>query len=561
MTKRKASPRAPWSATKAAARILSPDEQWAADLRERVLADTHPWQHDGATDPSTRIAFQVGRGGTKTTTMRVRGMLKVTSITNADVRYIANSRQQAEELMWGRLKNACEAYGVYDDMHFLDSKLRMTCRRTGGIYQLFGVEDRRDADKLRGFPADEVQIDEVGSMDPKLLDYLIEECIAPRIGERRGAIVIGSTPPPRLAGVFYDATRHGSVDADGVPLHRRYQDRDRPEFRDWIRWSSHSWDLQQIVELPDAATRFPALVANWEEALINKRRKGWSDDHPIWLREWRGQWASDHTDRVFRYQPHLDGKPWNQWDPLNGSAIEGIGALKLALAALPTDVGTWHFVVIMDSGSRDPFALSVFAFAPSDAQRRLFHVFSFERTGMYAKLIAEMLIGPELRADQPAGIFGLVGWPDAVEIDADQAFIDELGNVYGIRAKKAEKKADYKYGAIELVNGDFIDGRILIMKGSPLETQLQLLQWKPDDYGMLREDKAQANHSTDTLIYGRRVVANLFESGAVSQEGTTKAGPRPVRVDDPTLSLAMQSRDESADMLTSVSFGDDDEAW
>lgn len=515
-------------------------------------------------DPATRIALLVGRGGTKTTTMRVRAVLKVTGLVNADVRFLANSRQHAEELMWDPLKRMCDAYGISDDMKFLDSKLQMRCRRTGSVYKLFGVEDKKDADKLRGFPPDEVQLDEVGAMDPKLLQYAIKECIAPRIGERRGSIVIGSTPPARLSGPFYDATRHGAVDEKGVPLHRAYKDRAKPEFLKWIRWSSHAWDAEQIVALPNAAEKYPAVVANWEEALVTKEREGWSDDNPIWQREYKGRWASDHTDRVFRYRAHVDGKPWNQWDPFKGADLEGISALKCAVDALPKDVGTWHFVLAMDSGSKDPFAMNVLAFAPGDPLRRKIHVFCFERTGMYARTVAETLIGPEsvarCLAGQPpepfGGMFGVTGWPDATVIDADQVFIDELANVYGIRAKKAEKKADYKYGAIELVNGDFIDGRILILKGSHLETQLEELQWKPDDYGILREDKAQANHSTDTLIYGRLEITNMFDSGVVTQEGATKDRAAAILEE-----ISQSRRDEYEGLLTDPGFADSEGGW
>jgi hypothetical protein len=281
-----------------------------------------------------------------------------------------------------------------------------------------------------------------------------------------------------------------------------------------------------VVDLPGAHARYPALIANWDEALLEKARKGYADDNPIWMREFLGQWAADHTDRVFRYRPHVDGQPWNQWDPLGANPLEGVPALRVAVATLPKDAGTWHYVVIMDSGSRDPFACNVYAFAPADTQRRIFHVFAFERTGMYARTEAELLIGPESverilsgRPGEPyGGIFGVIGWPDGMVIDADQAHIDELGNVYGIRVKKAEKKADYKFGAIELVNSDLLDAKIKIIKGSPLEIQLQSLQWKPDEYGQMKEDKAQANHSTDTLVYGRREIANLFESGSVTED-------------------------------------------
>lgn len=514
MTRAKAHPKRPWAKVKAAARVLTPDERWAAELADRVLADAHPWQRNAVEDPASRVSMLVGRGGTKTTTMRIRGLIKIMKIRRGIVVYCATSRAQAEELMWFKLKDMVEAYGVTPEFSFLDSKLRMTCLRTGATYRLFGVEDKRDAEKLRGQPFDEVQADECGSWEPRLLEHFVDRVVAPRIGERHGAIVLGGTPPPYHSGenLFYDATRLGS------DQHRAYADRDKPEYLGWLRWSSHAWSLKDVVDLPDSDLRYPALVANWTEALQQKDRKQWGDDNPVWMREHLGLWAADQTDRVFDYRAHVDGAEWNQWDPFHGQRVDGVAALETAIAALPTDVGTWHYVLAMDMGSKDPFACNVFAFAPLDAKRRMFHVFAFERVEMYAKPIAELLIGPDLNTDQPGGIFRYTGWPDAMEMDADLATLNELSNVYGLRIKKAEKKADYKFGAIELVNGDLVEGRIKVLKGSPLELQLGQLQWKPDEYGTMREDKAQANHSTDTLVYARRALANLFETGAVEAD-------------------------------------------
>jgi hypothetical protein len=272
----------------------------------------------------------------------------------------------------------------------------------------------------------------------------------------------------------------------------------------------------------------PRAGALWDEALIEKAEKGWSDDHPTWLREYCGKWSADNTATVFRYRPHLDGQAWNEWDPFGDRPLDGLAALKVALEALPKNVGEWRHVVSMDMGSRDPFALNVYSFAPRDPRRRIVHTFAFERQGMYARPIAEMLIGPELDHQKLGGIVGLIGWPDGMVIDADQNTIDELSNVYGIRCRKADRNRDYKYGAVELVNGDLVDGRIWIIKGSPLARQIAVLQWKPDEFGNPREDKAQANHSTDTLIHGRKLIAHLFDTGTVAQE--TKA-IAPVYVD------------------------------
>jgi hypothetical protein len=434
---------------------------------------------------------------------------------------------------------------------FLDTKMIMTCHRTGSVLRLRGVEDKRDAEKFRGFPQASFDVDEAGSFPPELLEYLIDQCVAPRLGEamaldggRGGCLLLGSTPPAARRGIFFEVTREGSA------RHRPYAHRDREEFAGWKGFSSHAWTLKDVYDLPDSAERYPALGANWEQALIEKAEKGWSDDHPIWMREYLGEWAADNTSMVFRYRSHVDGTDWNQWNPHGEQYIDGLEGLKLAIAALPLGPDGkkmgWYFAFAGDTGgTRDPFALNVLAFSPQDAGRRILHVFSFERQGMYARSIAQLMLGADENAsngccsvEKPQGVIGLTGWPVGSVIDGDQNLIDELANVYGVRFVKAQKQAEYKFGAVELCNGDLVEGFIKILKGSPLEKQIQNLQWKPDDFGNSREDKSQANHSTDCLIYGRRLIAHLFESGSVESEAPRKpqgyADPQGLDEPEPT---------------------------
>ncbi len=491
----------------------------------------------------------VGRGGAKTTTMRARELVKLTTLPKQRLGYAATTADHARELNWDKFIEACDAYGLRSnvtnvvskepDLYFLDAKMRVTCLRTGSVLRMRGVEDKRDAGRFRGFPLAELDIDECGEFSHDVLDYLANTCVAPRLGEalsirylddigaeieitQGGCLVMGSTPPAILGGEFYEVTREGS------PRHRRFSDREKPEFANWKGYSSHDWNNEDVYKLPEARKLWPALVANWEEALVEKAEKGWEDDHPTWQREYKGIWSADNTATVFRFKPHKDGKPWNEWDPLgvDGQKLDLLEQLKVAIAALPKDDDgkpfEWYFVDPMDMGTRDPFALNVFAFAPADPLRRKIHVLGFERVGMYAKLIAELLLGPELSLDKPTGVRSVIGWPAGTVMDADQATIDELANVYGIRVTKADRKPDTKFGAIELVNGDLVEGRMWILKGSALARQMSTLQWKPDDNGFLREDKAQANHSTDTAIYGRRLIEHLFDTGVVEREGSAK---------------------------------------
>jgi hypothetical protein len=514
---------APHARVKSAARDraaaeLDDDAAWAAGVSEQLLADCHEYQLAAALDPGRRVSLLVGRGGGKTTTMRVRALRKITSIKRARVIYAATSGPEAERLNWEPLKQLIDELGLSNEFSFNESKLRCTCKRTGGTYQLIGIDDKKEVNKWRGQPFDEVQIDEAASHVPLLLELFIDRSVGPRLGERGGCIVLGGTPGHILAGLFFDATGPGS------DKHRPYAERDNPEFAGWLLWSSHAWNMVQIMALPRAAARYPALVRNWTEALVEKAAKGWSDQNPVWMREYLGLWAADVALAMYHYLArHDDGRICNMWDPLDlangGAKLEGVAMLEACVAALPDDFDDWMFAYGMDMGSRDPMALNVIAFSPSDRARRFFHVLSFERRAMHAKLIAELLVGPEaVRIAMGGGaytvlggLFGITGWPVAIVADLahlGEAVIAELAAVYGIRIEPADKSD--KYSAVELTNGDLVDERAFIIAGSVLEHQMSTLQWKPNEFGQLMEDKSAPNHSADGWIYIRTKIGSMF---------------------------------------------------
>jgi hypothetical protein len=481
MSRRTATPKKPWAAKNAQRRLLSPDEQWAADLEAKVIGACHPWQAAAVRDPARRISLRVGRGGGKTTSKRARGVIKISKIHRARVLYFATTRDQAIELNWEPLKDLIDKAGERDNFEFTESRLVCTCKRTGSRYKMVGADDKQEIEKYRGQPFDEVQVDEGASHSPELLERLLFRIIGPRLGERNGCIVLGGTPGHILRGPFYDSTRPGSEQ------HRPYDERDKPEYANWTKWSSHHWTLKSVSELPNAKKAYPAQVALWAEALIEKATNGWSDDNPIWRREYLGEWAADDAQNIFRYQPHLpDGTLWNQWDPERDA---------LGIAKLPGGVSNWLYGYVMDLGKKDPCAINIYAIAPDDPKRNMWHAFNLEQRDLYARRIAEILIGEAavkqmLRGDglpdQLGGLFGVTGWPAVAVADTavlGEMILDELANVYGIKFKPADKSPRYKYGAFEGVERRPGRRPSANPQGLATEHQMQSLQWKADEYG------------------------------------------------------------------------------
>ncbi len=538
MTKRLANPQAPWANAKADRRVLTRDPDWAADAIEKLRAACHPAQLDSADDPALQITVLTPRGAGKSTGAFVRLTKTMAQRQRARCLYIAVTKEHAADIIWEKIKGTYEKAGIEAD--FAEVKKTCTLLRNGSSLKLVGADDRKEIDKLRGISFDGVVIDEASVHHPQILEWLVERVVGPRLGERDGWIMLIGTPGHVLDGMFYEATRPGS------PLHRAYAERESGNFEDvqsWS-WSSHHWTLEE------GANFVPAMAKLWERALRTKREKGWSDSHPVWMREYLGKWAADDTENVFRYRPYDDnGLELNQWDP------EREGAL--GIAKLPEGIDDWCFVCPIDAGHADPCAVNIFALSPTDPKKMIYHVFGFEQTEFYARRLAQLLLGEGLNTDKPGGLFGAIGWPVGTVIDSDKAFIDELKNVYGIQAIQADRRRDFKFGAIELANGDFVDGRIKVLKGSKLAQQLGQLQWVTNEFGELKENKAQANHSTDCLVYGRKLIAHLFETGQI--DGSEKAKRKRRQLDRSEDDPGSPQGEDWSDMLTSGNY--EDEAW
>jgi hypothetical protein len=254
------------------------------------------------------------------------------------------------------------------------------------------------------------------------------------------------------------------------------------------------------------------------------------------MRERLGLWAQDDTENIYKYRPTVDGEPWNQWDPPRDAST--------GFAKLPDTFSDWLYGYGQDMGSKDPYALNIFAMSPSDPSRTLYHVYCFGKTSMYARTIATLLIGEEavarvLRGENidyektGTGTFAVTGWPTAIVADLaalGEAVINELAQVYGIRVKAAEKKG--KHAEIAATNGDLHDGKIKVLKGSELEKQLTSLQWRRDEYNQPKEGKGDRNDHTDSLIYIRREMVGLFASGlAVPKKKDAPVYADPMQLD------------------------------
>src|ERR1700759_1358521 len=219
----------------------------------------------------------------------------------------------------------------------------------GSRGMLAGAETKADIERLRGAAAeaDIVVIDECKSFAPNHLDDLIENVIEPGLMTRNGQLIMTGTPGSIPLGQFYSATcllaripsatneNPGRTVPTCIPWDERedpgpaYRDLSADELADLF--SLHTWTIQDNTAVP----------GQWLRALSIKRRRGYSDDHPVWRREYLGEWVSDASDLVYAFaKARADGKA--TWTPSDN-----------VLDSLAEKDGPWHMLMGLDLGFVD----------------------------------------------------------------------------------------------------------------------------------------------------------------------------------------------------------------
>ena len=375
---------------------------------------------------------------------------------------------------------------------------------------LAGAETKADVEKLRGAAAeaDLVILDECKSFAPALLEDLIENVVEPGLMTRNGQLLMVGTPGSIPLGPFYNATcllarvpaptqaDPNAVRPTCILWNERtdpgpaYRDLHPDDFGDL--YSLHTWTIQDNEAVP----------GQWQRALSTKRRRGWSDDHPTWRREYLGEWVSDASDLVYAFA-RMRATGACLWHPEDA---------EIGSTGLPEGAGPWHMLMGLDLGFVDDSALVLVAY--SETINELRHVYDFKAPGLDAQSFAEIVL-------DTIGAFGL---PEMIVADVggggSKMIIEMLNARYGLSIQAANKRE--KQDHIELMNGDFLADRIKIIPGSDLDHELCGLQWDLSNdsktilarTGRLREDPSCPNHLCDALLYIWRFSYHYFAQAA-----------------------------------------------
>jgi hypothetical protein len=206
-------------------------------------------------------------------------------------------------------------------------------------------------------------------------------------------------------------------------------------------------------------------AGNWLENL--KVSRGWTDENPTWRREYLGEWCQDESALVYR----------------------GFKRRRnLYSGALPSV--PWNYIVGLDLGWHDQTAFSVIAYSKYSPNAHI--VRAFGRSEMRISRVAEVLLSLQ-NEFSPSAIVADTG-------GLGKAICEELKARYSLPIVAAEKTE--KLAAIEAINSDYIDGRILVHESChDLIAQYETLTW---DDKRLHENPSMRNDLCDATAYPLR---------------------------------------------------------
>lgn len=441
----------------------------AGGLRPQFVQALHPKQRDFVEDKSPRKAAVCSRRAGKT--HGVGALL----IDGAEVMpgeksvYVGLTRSKAREVIWDQCLNAVnDQYHLGLALKYQDGQLAIH-HPNGHRIWLLGVDKKSEVRKLRGERLFRAVIDEAQAYGAYLRE-LVEEATEWALMDLQGQMILTGTPNPACAGYFWGATTGQSSEI--------------------AQWSTHHWTVLDNPHIPHAA--------QWLEEL--KRRNGWDDTHPTFMREGGGLWVRDTHALIYPFTRERNG-----WAPQPVDASRPFG--------LPN--AEWRYGLGVDLG----FSERSTAFTLVAASRelgRLVVLESYKRSRLDPNELATHIQTIQAR------VRGLGGILSSIVIDEGA-----LGGGYakvvrklGVGNKPAEKTQKRAYQ--ELVGSLIAAGVVQVhySKCTELTEEASLLQFDPETG---KEDERYVNHCCDSFLYIAREMAPSYEPQEVQPQPGTPA--------------------------------------
>ncbi len=389
-------------------------------------------------DPAQLTAACCSRRAGKSTGSAFKLLKTGSKHPNTTPLFVVMSRADAKNIIWPAFQMFDRRYGL--GLEYKENTGDVVLPN-GSRVLLRGAGSRREIDKLRGPAYPGAVIDE-GQGFGADLNYMIDDVLGPAVAQYAdGWIAVTGTPNAACAGAFHDICT-------------------KPD----SGFSVHAWTWRDNEAV--------ANLAEWAANLM--RRRGWTDQHPTYLREYEGVWTRDAEGLVFEFNPGLNLQP--RFDAKSQH--------------------DWRYVLGIDLGFNDPTAFVVMAYSRASGQAVV--VESFKKAGLYPSTAAVHVerFMQAYRLDRIVADTGGLG----------KGYEQEWVQRFGIPVTAAQKHG--KMGYIQILNGDFTAGRLRIAadRNRPLIEEISLLQWDSDKMleNRWEADRRFDDHLADAMLYAWR---------------------------------------------------------
>lgn len=428
---------------------------------EAYLDGLFPAQRAVVDHPSKRKLNHSGRRSGKTHGLIGRALKAVRDYPGAVIPVFERTLTCIAAItFWDGLVELDKAYKLGIDFHHT---FKTATFRNGAVITLLGADTLEACDKARGGKFPVAFVDEAGTFRSRVLEYLVTEVLEPASIDYDGEIVVSGTPNPTMTGWFYENAVYGHD-------------------RGWTVFHSTMVENPTLgpAELSDEARR--QWRVDWLAAL--RKRHGWTEQTPRYVREYLGLWAVTGDDYIYRFE-----------------------RTKNIVPGLPlTPAETWTYALSIDIGFNDPTAFVVWGRTDGDSTSYVLE--SYEQTQLIPSAVAAHVERLREKYAFRTIVCDTGGMGKAVA--------EEMKQRFGIPIKAAAKRDKLTY--IEFVNGELASGRIKVLRGSNVELidDLCTLAWNDE-----RNDCSAGarDHLPDAFLYGEREISSWADTGLGDRDG------------------------------------------
>jgi hypothetical protein len=432
-------------------RRINQPELYKREVIAALRAELLPQQLAVMDDPARRISLCCSRrAGKSEVAARMIAISLLSSNRNEYTLFSARTMTRAKQIIWDLLSRINDQFqlGWHMQAHIGEIKAP-----NGAMFMLLGVDDAIAAEKVRGSKYRLAVCDEASTYEEHL-DMLVTDCIAPGTLDFSppGKIVIAGTPGKVRKGYWYD------VACGNKPA-----------------YSNHHWTLRQNPH-----------IRNAEQTLADERAaNNWTENDPVYLREYEGIWAADETTLVYAYNQTRNDVKQLPEAPLGSDG-----------QPMPMDVWIreqWLTTVAADIGYNDDFAVVCLGSPPHSKDVYVIH--AERQSGLLVGVQAERIkaIRDKYRPSRTVIDAGGMGKLTFEE------YTQRYGKAQGGRTIRAEKHN--KIDAIGMFNSDLRSGTIKVLQPQcgVLTEEWRTLPWQ--DESREKEHRAFRNNTADGCLY------------------------------------------------------------